>query len=180
MGRSKGSRSISSIEYRTLCGSVLLERILRLYPERVEIKKRWAVVTWANYFAQAAARRDFVGFGDDAVIGFLNQESAELTAPGRGPLPSPSRPHEDVLNVFVTRHAIDSCCGLPPPSCSTGKSWLHFRPPPVDFCGSRLAIGAATECARALAMPAGRRAQALQTRANSSGERGLPRAWRVV
>jgi len=68
------------------------------------------VVTWANYFAQAAARRDFVGFGDDAVIGFLNQESAELTAPGRGPLPSPSRPHEDVLNVFVTRHAIDSCC----------------------------------------------------------------------
>src|SRR5262249_20663685 len=32
-----------------------------------------------------------------------------------------------------------------PPSCSTGKSWLHFRPPPVDFCCSRLAIGAATE-----------------------------------
>ena len=29
---------------------------------------------------------------------------------------------------------------------------------------SRLAIGAATECARALAMPAGTRAQALQTR----------------
>src|SRR6516162_9869585 len=57
----------------------------------------------------------------------------------------------------------------PPPSCSTGKSWLHFRPPPVDFCSSRLAIGAATECARALAMPAGTRAQALQTRANSSG-----------
>jgi len=21
----------------------------------------------------------------------------------------------------------------PPPSCSTEKSWLHFRPPPVDF-----------------------------------------------
>jgi len=39
--------------------------------------------------------------------------------------------------------------GPPPPSCSTGKSWLHFRPPPVDFCGSRLAIGAATERARA-------------------------------
>jgi hypothetical protein len=114
MGRSKGSRSISSIEYRMLCGSVLVEPILRLYPERVEIKKRWAVVTWANYFAQAAARRDFVGFGDDAVIGFLNQESAELTAPGRGPLPSPSRPHEDVLNVFVTRHAIDSCCNAAP------------------------------------------------------------------
>src|SRR5262249_56260521 len=34
-------------------------------------------------------------------------------------------------------------------SCSTEKSWLHFRPPPVDFCGSRLAIGAATERARA-------------------------------
>src|SRR5262249_56010620 len=46
----------------------------------------------------------------------------------------------------------------------TEKSWLHFRPPPVDFCGSRLAIGAATERARALAMPAGTRAQALQTR----------------
>src|SRR5262249_41613291 len=51
-----------------------------------------------------------------------------------------------------------------PPSCSTGKSWLHFRPPPVDFCNSRLAIGAATERARALAVPAGTRAQALQTR----------------
>src|SRR5215472_7757922 len=47
----------------------------------------------------------------------------------------------------------------PPPSCSTGKSWLHFWPPPVDFCSSRLAIGAATERARALAMPAGTRAQ---------------------
>src|SRR5262249_150410 len=41
-------------------------------------------------------------------------------------------------------------------------------PPPdpsaVDFCGSRLTIGAVTERARALAMPAGTRAQALQTR----------------
>src|SRR5215471_18383967 len=55
------------------------------------------------------------------------------------------------------------------PSRSTEKSWPHFRPPPVDFCGSRLAIGAASERARALAMPAGTRAQALQTRANSSG-----------
>src|SRR5262249_20211651 len=54
--------------------------------------------------------------------------------------------------------------GIRPPSCSTGKSWLHFWPPPVDFCSSRLAIGAATERARALAMPAGTRAQALQTR----------------
>src|SRR5262249_53769270 len=52
----------------------------------------------------------------------------------------------------------------PPPSCSTGKSWLHFRPPPVDFYCSRLAIVAAAERARALAMPAGTRAQALQTR----------------
>src|SRR5262249_20557298 len=34
-------------------------------------------------------------------------------------------------------------------SRSTEKSWPHFRPPPVDFCSSRLAIGAATECARA-------------------------------
>src|SRR5262249_50624571 len=56
-----------------------------------------------------------------------------------------------------------------PPSRSTEKSWPHFRPSAVDFCGSRLAIGAATERARALAMPAGTRAQALQTRANSSG-----------
>src|SRR5262249_38900567 len=39
----------------------------------------------------------------------------------------------------------------PPPSCSTEKSWLHFRPPPVDFCRSRYGIGAATESARALA-----------------------------
>src|SRR5262249_30226553 len=35
----------------------------------------------------------------------------------------------------------------PPPSCSTGKSWLHFWPPPVDFCGPQLAIGAALEWA---------------------------------
>src|SRR5215471_9818311 len=55
------------------------------------------------------------------------------------------------------------------PTRSTEKSWPHFRPSAVDFCGSRLAIGAATERARALAMPAGTRAQALQTRANSSG-----------
>src|SRR5262249_55004590 len=54
--------------------------------------------------------------------------------------------------------------GPPPPSRSTEKSWPHFRPSAVDFCGSRLAIGAATERARALAMPAGTRAQALQTR----------------
>src|SRR5262249_7361119 len=53
------------------------------------------------------------------------------------------------------------------PSCSTGKSWLHFWPPPVDFCGSRLAIGAATERARALIKRPGTRAQAQQTRANS-------------
>jgi hypothetical protein len=49
-------------------------------------------------------------------------------------------------------------------SCSTRKSWLHFRSWPVDFCCSRLAIGAATERARALAMPPGTRAQASQTR----------------
>jgi hypothetical protein len=47
---------------------------------------------------------------------------------------------------------------LSPPSCSTEKSWVHFRPPPVDFCGPRLAIGAASERARALATPAGTRA----------------------
>src|SRR5262249_58300640 len=43
----------------------------------------------------------------------------------------------------------DLFCPLPHTS---EKSWLHFRPPPVDFCSSRLAIGAATERARALAM----------------------------
>src|SRR5262249_29457962 len=62
---------------------------------------------------------------------------------------------------------------LRPPPCfnsrSTEKRWLHFRPSAVDFCCSRFAVGAATERARALAMPAGTRAQALQTRANSSG-----------
>src|SRR5262249_6717410 len=51
--------------------------------------------------------------------------------------------------------------GHGPPSRSTEKSWPHFRPSAVDFCGSRLAIGAATERARALAMPAVTRAQAL-------------------
>src|SRR5262249_51061387 len=57
-------------------------------------------------------------------------------------------------------------------SRSTEKSWPHFRPSAVDFCCSRLAIGAATERARALAMPAGTRAQALQqvrAKARSSG-----------
>src|SRR5262249_30834946 len=34
-------------------------------------------------------------------------------------------------------------------SRSTEKSWPHFWPPPVDFCRSRLAIGAASERARA-------------------------------
>src|SRR5262245_14095719 len=54
-----------------------------------------------------------------------------------------------------------------PPSRSTEKSWPHFRPSAVDFCCSRLAIGAATERARALAMPAGTRAQAYKR--DSSG-----------
>src|SRR5262247_2758474 len=81
-----------------------------------------------------------------------------------------------------------------PPSRSTEKSWPHFRPSAVDFCCSRLAIGAATERARALAMPAVTRAQALQTRANSSGvapastqaayrallEKGLAAARRLI
>src|SRR5215831_16425296 len=40
------------------------------------------------------------------------------------------------------------------PRARPKKSWPHFRPSAVDFCGSRLAIGAATERARALAMPA--------------------------
>ena len=44
-------------------------------------------------------------------------------------------------------------------SRSTEKSWPPFRPSAVDFCGSRLAIGAATERARALAMPAVTRAK---------------------
>src|SRR5262249_35225121 len=41
----------------------------------------------------------------------------------------------------------------PGASRSTEKSWPHFWPSAVDFCGSRSAIGAATERARALAMP---------------------------
>src|SRR5262249_47885726 len=68
------------------------------------------------------------------------------------------------------RKKVEGCA----PSCSTGKSWLHFRPPPVDFCSSRLAIGAATERARALAMPAGTRAQAL-TNATLAASRLLHR-----
>src|SRR5262249_27149393 len=47
------------------------------------------------------------------------------------------------------------------------KSWLHFRPSAVDFCCSRLAIGAATERARALAMPAERAPKAYKR--DSSG-----------
>src|SRR5262249_8430388 len=39
--------------------------------------------------------------------------------------------------------------GSPAALALNQKSWPHFRPPPVDFCGSRLAIGAAPECARA-------------------------------
>src|SRR5262249_18114758 len=38
------------------------------------------------------------------------------------------------------------------PSRATEKSRPNFRPSAMDFCGSRLAIGAATERARALAM----------------------------
>jgi hypothetical protein len=69
---------------------------------------------------------------------------------------------EFALNVDTRElpliHADTNLIG-PPPSRSTEKSWPHFRPSAVDFCGSRLAIGAATERARALAMPAGTRAQ---------------------
>ena len=36
-----------------------------------------------------------------------------------------------------------------PPLGKAEKSWLHFRPTAVDVCGSRLAIGATTERARA-------------------------------
>ena len=57
----------------------------------------------------------------------------------------------------------------PPPSCSTGKSWLHFRPPPVDFCCSRLAIGAATERARAPASAPVTRALNFFQRPRASG-----------
>src|SRR5262249_21155460 len=46
-----------------------------------------------------------------------------------------------------------------PPVLDREKSWPHLRSSAGDFCGSRLAIGAATERARALAMPAGTRAQ---------------------
>src|SRR5216684_2344149 len=38
-GRSKGSRTISWMEYRTLWGGVSVALILRFYPERVETKR---------------------------------------------------------------------------------------------------------------------------------------------
>src|SRR6266436_1131782 len=38
-GRSKGSRTISWMEYRTLWGGVSVAPILRFYPERVETKR---------------------------------------------------------------------------------------------------------------------------------------------
>src|SRR5262249_7969285 len=72
--------------------------------------------------------------------------------------------HRDAENGPSARE-VDKIGGIR----STEKSWPHFRPSPVDFCSSRLAIGAASERARALAMPAGTRAQALQTRTTSSG-----------
>jgi|SRR6516164_10465936 len=68
----------------------------------------------------------------------------------------------------------------PPPSCSTGKSWLHFWPPPVDFCSSRLAIGAATERARALAMPAGTRAQVYKRDSSGGGPASPQVAYRAL
>jgi len=42
-----------------------------------------------------------------------------------------------------------------PPSRSTEKSWPHFRPSAVDFCGSRLAIGAANRTRASVGKPAG-------------------------
>jgi hypothetical protein len=45
---------------------------LRLYPEKVEIKKAMGLLSRRQIiFSQAAARRDLVGCGDDAAIGFL-------------------------------------------------------------------------------------------------------------
>src|SRR6266436_6426736 len=45
-GRSKGSRSISWMEYRTLWGGVSVALTLRLYPERVETKKAMGLKAW--------------------------------------------------------------------------------------------------------------------------------------
>src|SRR5262245_15406747 len=55
------------------------------------------------------------------------------------------------------------------------KSWLHFRPPPVDFCGSRLAIGAATERARAPASGPVTRAQVYKRDSSGAASRLLHR-----
>src|SRR5262249_38639198 len=58
-----------------------------------------------------------------------------------------------------TRAAIEGY-GFPTPALALDRKKLAaFSPPPVDFCSSRLALGAATERARALAMRAGTRAQ---------------------
>src|SRR5262249_31172704 len=74
---------------------------------------------------------------------------------GHGVAPQVDRLRKTVRAEHVGAYFIDPW----PPSRSTEKSWPHFRPPPVDFCSSRLAIGAATERARRLAMPAGTRAK---------------------
>src|SRR5262249_36552039 len=79
--------------------------------------------------------------------------SASPEAPARGPAYLSARARRpchggraqcarELRSTLGIRYA--QARGAPqPPSRSTEKSWLHFRPPPVDFCGPRLAIGAA-------------------------------------
>jgi len=56
------------------------------------------------------------------------------------------------LADLTSSNLVGCCTGTEADERSAEKSWPHFRPSAVDFCGSRLAIGAATERARALAM----------------------------
>src|SRR5262252_3437567 len=50
-----------------------------------------------------------------------------------------TRPSVESKKAFQVSSS--TCVGKPEhpprPSCSTEKSWPHFRPPPVYFCGSR-------------------------------------------
>jgi hypothetical protein len=55
----------------------------------------------------------------------------------------PQQIEDAIVTLAIEQPAFGQ--GISPPSRSTEKSWPPFRPSAVDFCGSRLAIGAATE-----------------------------------
>jgi len=74
----------------------------------------------ASIAAPAGGERILAILGPGSVVG-------ELSMIDRGPRSASVTALRDSKLSFVGRRA-------PPPSCSTGKSWPHFRPPPVDFC----------------------------------------------